>query len=154
VRGGAHGRMTGQSPDARTGRGWRLGASASVTEDAAPRLDDLMHEVSGRGMFGARATLIGWGFCGFLIGALFWHAIGFWDVIGEEILQRPEAKVSIVARLALPARPSNCTTLVLDRSTGRTISVPCAEQMPHLEEASVGRSDLTVAEARIGDAVR
>jgi hypothetical protein len=100
-------------------------------------------------MFGARAIRIGWGFCGFLIGALFWHAIGFWDVIGEEILKRPEAKVSIVARLALPARPPNCTTLALDRSTGRTISVPCSEQMHHLEEASIGRSDLIVAEARV-----
>lgn len=149
MRGGAHSRMTGQLPDARTGRGWRLGASASAAEGAAPRLDDLMHEVGGRGMFGARATMIGWGFCGFLIGALFWHAIGFWDVIGEEILQRPEAKVSIVARLALPERPPNCTTLALDRSTGRTISVPCSEQMPHLEEASIGRSDLIVAEARV-----
>jgi hypothetical protein len=120
-----------------------------VTEDAAPRLDDLMREVSGRGMFGARATLIGWGFCGFLIGALFWHAIGFWDVIGDAVLQRPEAKVSIVARLALPARPPNCTMLVLDRSTGRTSSVPCTEQTPVLEEAALRRSKLIVAEARV-----
>ena len=112
-----------------------------------------MHEVSDRVGLGARATLIGWGFCGFLIGAIFWEAIGFWCVIGDTILRRPEAKVSIIGRLVLPARARNCTTLALNRSTGRTSSVPCAEPTPLLEEAALGWSDLTVAEARLGDAV-
>ena len=96
-----------------------------------------------------------WGLGGFLIGAIFWQAIGFWGVLGEAILKRPEPKVSIVARLALPARLPNCTTLALDRATGRTVSVPCAERMPLLEEAGLmGRSDLALAEMRLGGAAR
>ena len=91
----------------------------------------------------------------FLIGAIFWQIIGFWGVIGEAILKRPEPKVSVVAQLPLPLKPPNCTTLALDRSTGRTVSVPCAERMPLLEEAGFrGRSDLALAGIRLGDAAR
>jgi len=98
-----------------------------------------MHEIGGRGFFGGRTELLAWGFCGFLIGAVFWHAIGVWGVLGEAILLRTETKVSVVARLGPPAKLPNCTTLALDRATGRTTSVPCPKQMPLHEEAGTAR---------------
>lgn len=131
------------------------GHSGRAAKDAPPRLDDLVREVGGQGVIARRAAMVAWGFGGFLIGAVFWHAIGFWDTLGEAILKQPEPKVSIVARLALPARLPKCTTLALDRSTGRTLSVPCVERMPMLEEAGLkGRSDLALAGVRLGDAAR
>jgi hypothetical protein len=131
------------------------GHSGRSAKDAPPRLDDLVREVGDRGVVARRAAMVAWGFGGFLIGAVFWQAIGFWDTLGEAILKRPEPKVSIVARLALPARLPKCTTLALDRLTGRTLSVPCVERMPVLEEAGLkGRSDLALAGVHLGDAAR
>lgn len=139
---GAQMRINGPSSADKAGHGRRS------ADGAPPRLDDLVREVSGRGLFAGRAALLAWGFGGFLIGAIFWQAVGFWGVLGEAILKRPEPKVSVVARLALPARLPKCTTLALDRATGRTVSIPCSEQMPLLEEARLlGRSDLALAAA-------
>ncbi len=134
-------RMNGPSSAAQAGQRGRRSA-----DGAPPRLDDLVREVSGSGIFAGRAALLAWGFGGFLIGAIFWQAVGVWGVLGEAILKRPEPKVSVVARLALPARLPKCTTLALDRATGRTVSIPCVEQLPLLEEARLmGRSDLALA---------
>jgi hypothetical protein len=146
--------MNGPSSAAQAATDRRPSASVRPS-DSAPRLDDLVREVAGPGVLAGRATLIAWGFSGFLIGAIFWQVIGFWGVLGEAILKRPEQKVSVVARVALPARLPNCTTLALDRATGTTVSIPCAERMPLLEEAGLmGRSDLVLADARLGDAAR
>lgn len=145
-------RMNGPSA-AQAGLRRRRPASGRPSEAAPSRLDDLVREVAGPGVLAGRVTVMAWGFGGFLIGAIFWQVIGFWGVLGEAILKRPEPKVSVVARLALPVRLPNCTTLALDRATGRTVSVPCAERMPLLEEAGlIGRSDLALAEVRPGDA--
>jgi len=148
-------RMNGPSPAAQVGLGRRSPASARAADGAQPRLDDLVREVAGPGAFAGQAALMAWGFCGFLIGAIFWQVIGVWDMLGNAVLKHPEPKVSVVARLALPSRLPNCTTLALDRVTGRTVSVPCAERMPLLEEARLtGRSDLALAEVRLGDAAQ
>jgi len=113
------------------------------------RLDDLVREIGGRGRFRARAAPLAWGFGGFLIGAIFWHAIGFWGFLGEVILKGSEPQASVVARTALPASVPNCTALAIDRTTGRTRSIPCAEALHLHEEASVGRQDLAFVEPRI-----
>lgn len=149
-------RINGPSPVvARAGSGWRPAAPGRSAESAPRRLDDLVREVGGQGLLAGRAAPMVWGFGGFLIGAVFWQAIGFWGVLGEAILERPEPEVSVVARLALPARLPNCTTLALDRATGRTVSVPCTERMPLLEEARrIGPPGLALAEMRLGDAAR
>lgn len=138
-----------------SGFGRRSALSGRSASGAPPRLGDLVREVAGPGVLAGRVALMAWGFSGFLIGALFWQIIGFWGVLGEAMLKDPEQKVSVVARLVLPARLPNCTTLALDRATGRTVSIPCAERMPVLEEAGLkGRSDLALAEVRLGDAAR
>jgi hypothetical protein len=123
--------------------------SGPTARGAPSRLDDLVREIDDRGWFGGRAVRFGWAFGGFLIGAVFWQALGFWAVLGEAVLQRPEPQVSVVTRMLLPMSLPKCTTLALNRANGRTISVPCAERTPLLEEAhSIKRPRLTVAEAR------
>ena len=93
-------------------------------------------------------TPMAWGGVGFLIGASFWHALGVWGVLGAVVLTKPEASEPIAHdhRVVVTASLPNCTDLALDRTTGQTRSVPCAEAMPLLEEARHGRQDLALAE--------
>lgn len=118
------------------------------------RVDEVLHEIGRRGRLSSRATPIAWGFCGFLIGAIFWHLIGVWGFLGAVVLKEPA--MSVVARqqpvmvarqrAVEPAALPNCTVLVLDRSTGQTTSVSCPEHLPVFEEARHGRQDLALAE--------
>lgn len=118
-----------------------------------PSLDDVMREISGRGIFGGRAAPVVWGFGGFLIGAIFWHAIGFWGFIGDVVLKGPDPHASTIARSMPIAEPANCTALALDRATGETYSAPCARSVHPLEEAANGRQDLALAESSPRDGV-
>ena len=113
------------------------------------RLDDLVHEIGGRGRLRAHAAPLAWGFGGFLIGAIFWQALGFWDFLGEVILKSPEPRVSVVARTPPPSSLPNCTALAIERATGRTRSIPCAETLPLHEEAGLGRHDLAFVQPRL-----
>jgi len=149
MRGGAHFRTNGPPPATQAGFGRQSVSSRPAPERAPPRLDDLVREIDDHGWFGGRAARFGWAFGGFLIGASFWQVLGFWTVLGEAVLKRPEPQVSVVARMLLPTNLPNCTTLALNRVNGRTFSVPCAERTPLLEEARpIKRHDLTVADAR------
>jgi hypothetical protein len=91
----------------------------------------------------SRRNTLAWGVLGFLMGAVFWHVVGFWDFLGgvvykrqqdatviERVLtmtfaeaeeDRPLAERERQARMAA----QNCTTLVLDRVSGTTVSRPC-----------------------------
>ncbi len=149
MRGGAHFRTNGPSPTMHAGYERQPTPSGPAGRSAPPRLDDLVREIDDRGWLGGRAARFGWAFGGFLIGASIWQVMGFWAVLGEAVLKRPEPQVSVVARMLKPISSPNCTTLALNRANGRTISVPCAERTPLLEEArSIKRPKLTVADAR------
>ncbi len=143
---------TSVSPPAASGGPVQRAPSTPADRQPRHRLDDLVREIGGRGIFGGRAAPLAWGFAGFLIGAIFWHVIGFWGFLSEAVLEAPEPQVSVVAREVKPAVPPNCTTLALNRATGETTSVPCADQTPLLEEARMGRHDLALAGKRLGDA--
>lgn len=139
-------------------------AAVDVRETSATgayrfRVDELLREIGRRGRLSSLGTPIAWGLGGFLIGAIFWHLIGFWGFLSTVVLKGPDTAVSVVARqqpiLATrqqaiqPATLPNCTVLVLDRSTGLTFAVPCPEHMPMLEEARrdrQGLQDLALAE--------
>lgn len=113
------------------------------------RVDELFREIGRRGRIYARLTPYAWGLGGFLIGAIFWHFVGFWGFLGATVLNRPEAPVTVVARPAqVPAGVSNCTVLALNRSTGRTYSIPCPEPMPAFDEASSERQDFAAIPSR------
>lgn len=97
----------------------------------------------------ARHTLdgiggLGWAVIGFLIGAIFWHFVGFWSFVSEVVLaghapdriteaSRPLASVAEEAPAAVPlqkgalALGASCTALALDRRTGRTSAAGCSE---------------------------
>jgi hypothetical protein len=118
----------------------------------------------------ARATSNSWQksviFCllGFLAGAPFWHLIGFWGYVtgtvsGLQTAERPRAvqeaanasRVSTSpARATQPGRKpttaavmTHCTALVLDRSTGATLTAACKALAPVLAEGTTKtRGDL------------
>jgi hypothetical protein len=95
---------------------------------------------SGRDAASSRASYAGWCVLGFLAGAVFWHAVGFWDFLGDMTSMRPAQKV-VIGRLAPDrdpeasyekqahaagaAMPQNCTTLLRDAATGLTLAQPC-----------------------------
>lgn len=68
---------------------------------------------------GRRAALV-WGGCGFLVGAVFWHAIGFWGFVSAIVLNGPASEERVVAQSGLA-----CVELVLDRSSGQTTTAEC-----------------------------
>jgi hypothetical protein len=134
-----------------------VGAREATVAARAQRfgVDGLLREIGRRGRLSSLGAPIAWGLGGFLIGAIFWHLIGFWGFLSTVVLKGPETAVSevvwqqpvMVARQAIrPATLPNCTVLVLNRSTGLTSGVPCPEHVPMLEEARRGRQDLALAE--------
>ncbi|MBN9277657.1 MAG: hypothetical protein J0I57_08480 [Hyphomicrobium sp.] len=126
-------------------------AASAPAPQSRHRLDDLVREIGRGGFFGRRAAPLVWGFAGFLIGAMFWHVIGFWGFLSDVVLKGPEPQASVVVNEAPTAMLPNCTTLALNRATGMTTSVPCIEQMPLLEEARIGRQDLAFAEMHLDE---
>jgi hypothetical protein len=74
---------------------------------------------------------------GFAAGAIFWHLVGFWQFIGEVVLDRPnELRAELAAMGTLPraAAPpivtgsiadGNCVRLTLNRATGAIVTEPC-----------------------------
>lgn len=108
---------------------------------------------------GARSA-IGYGLLGFVLGAVFWHFVGFWDFVGQlmfkggaagtEIVQGPppiklRERVSGVSAIAIVASTEACTMLRLDRGTGETAAVPCAgDPLPLRGIKPARREDLRV----------
>ena len=86
----------------------------------------------------------GWAAAGFLAGVVFWHFVGFWHFVTDVILTREPATASRVApdKLASDGKPrttllgtmppsrvavaDTCSSLRLDRTTGRTSLDACA----------------------------
>ncbi|MFM9940843.1 MAG: hypothetical protein ACKVP7_15270 [Hyphomicrobiaceae bacterium] len=75
-----------------------------------------------------------WGIAGFLIGAIFWHFIGFWGFVSDIVLKGRPQDSRIVAQTG-----SDCTELALDRATGVIHATACPIHAPQLAE--VARSD-------------
>jgi hypothetical protein len=107
----------------------------------------------GRGR-GLRTALL-WSAGGFLAGALFWHAVGFWRLISYVVFD-PAPTVAQMAAVAPPSRvslptiymvePANCTALNLDRKTNSTVMQPCPRDGLALRlEANGERENLAVA---------
>lgn len=117
-------------------------ASSALPRHASARTGFDLREVERTRGFSAaaRRTLdgiggLGWAVIGFLIGATFWHFVGFWSFVSEVVLaehsphrvqetSRPLASMLVEdAALALGA---SCTALALDRRTGHTSAAGCA----------------------------
>lgn len=82
---------------------------------------------------GYRAALL-WSIGGFLAGALFWYAAGFWRFVSDIVLDPPTTMTAIAqpSDVTLPTiylvDPVNCTALILDRKTNSTEMRPCPQQ--------------------------
>jgi hypothetical protein len=111
------------------------------------------------------AGKLAWSAAGFLIGAAFWHVVGFWSFVSYVVLGGPDPAtylassariVSIASADQAPARPAPatgahpaCVTLALDRTTGETRLEPCeatAVALPHVDAS--GREDLALLPGR------
>lgn len=85
---------------------------------------------------GFRSALL-WSAAGFLAGAVFWHAVGFWRFISDAVLDPAPgpaqmAAVSRPSQVSLPTiylvDAANCTALVLERKTNSTVMQPCPQK--------------------------
>ena len=101
-----------------------------------------------------------YGVLGFILGAIFWHFVGFWDFVGQimfrgrpsdtQISQAPppvklRERVSGAMPLAVVIEPAACTTLLLDRETGITQATACeVEALPLRSLKTARREDVWV----------
>ena len=103
---------------------------------------------------GLRMALL-WSAGGFLAGAIFWHAIGFWRFLSDVVFD-PAPRSAQMAAIAPPSQvslptiymvdPANCTALILDRKTNSTAMQPCPRNGLALRlEANGERESLAVA---------
>jgi len=67
-----------------------------------------------------------WAGLGFLCGAVFWHAVGFWAFLGGLMVRGPATEAAIEV--------NDCVTLVMVRETGTTRSEPCPMLIARLPE--------------------
>lgn len=82
---------------------------------------------------------LGWSVIGFLLGAVFWHFVGFWSFVSEVVLARhstapAERLQPVAAQLdstkTSPLAAGWCTALHLDRKTGATSAATCVRNHP------------------------
>lgn len=107
---------------------------------------------------------LGWSVIGFVLGAVFWHFVGFWSFVSDVVLAGHQER-AVISRAALPEQrhlpevrapyvrtadassgPSSCISLVLDRRTGVTSGRSCdAGFVPLVIEPFGIREDRVVA---------
>ena len=98
-----------------------------------------------------------WATIGFVGGAVFWHAVGFWTFMSDLMFESNEAVIASDAPAAgdgivtgslpkiLHIDPANCISLRLDRLGGATAAHPCpAEGLALRLEESGERGDLAL----------
>lgn len=89
-----------------------------------PKIDDIARPVLSRVV-----PSIGWGIAGFLVGAIFWHFVGFWVFVSQVVLKGHPEEVRAVAQTGIA-----CTELVLNRQTKQTEAVSCPADAVMLDE--------------------
>jgi hypothetical protein len=100
-----------------------------------------------------------WGGLGFLAGAVFWHAVGFWTFVSDAVFNGSHdggRGMSFLMGMAggqsditLPTiflvDPASCTALALDRGSNSTSVRPCPKEGLALRLEPPGkREDLTI----------
>jgi hypothetical protein len=119
-----------------------------------------------------RLNALGWSLTGFIVGAAFWHFIGFWNFLGNVVLNgssdrlrptvaeapawqadvRPQANPTPTRPVAFAKKPAAgaaaaCSALVRDPVSGETSAQPCPGSPAVLATAGSEKADLAVAEA-------
>lgn len=121
--------------------------------------------------FGGVAHALVFSIAGFVLGAIFWHFVGFWSFVSHMVLKGPEEQIaaqrettarvqrtvkeagrlkdSPQAKAFVPLVPSvrtapevaECAALSLDRKTGRVDQVPCYQLAHELPQLASARAD-------------
>lgn len=100
------------------------------------------------GPFRDRSTLL-WALAGFVIGAGFWHLVGFWSFMSGVVLQGPEQRIVLPKLGPAGTRIANCSAFAINRRTGAATTEPCPRGDRRLQEAHQGRKDYArIAEGR------
>jgi hypothetical protein len=105
-------------------------------------------------------TALLWAAAGFLAGALFWYAVGFWRFVSDVVLAPAPTAAAEMTAVAPPSQvslptiylvdPANCTALILDRKTNSTVMQPCPQKGLALRlEANSERESLAVVGDRV-----
>lgn len=68
-------------------------------------------------------SLLAWGLMGFILGAVFWHFVGFWHFVRTIVLPLPKPVERVMVDTPLP--PTGCAAFVLDRESGAVLPTPC-----------------------------
>ncbi|HRD74727.1 MAG TPA: hypothetical protein PK264_02135 [Hyphomicrobiaceae bacterium] len=105
--------------------------------------DASVADIDDDGIFdtGNRWSNVGWATMGFLSGAVFWHAVGFWAFLAGLLSHGPATETSVLG--------SDCVTLVIDRTTGTTSAEACPELIARLPDGTRNyRGPLLTAELR------
>jgi hypothetical protein len=79
---------------------------------------------------------LGWSVVGFVLGAVFWHFVGFWGFVSDVVLsgepsaffaaQPRGAAAGVRTEIAAVSSPlASCISLALDRRTGLTSATAC-----------------------------
>lgn len=76
---------------------------------------------------------VGWGVMGFLIGAVFWHFIGFWGFVSEIVFVGSSVRDERLVEQTGPL----CVQLVLDRASGQVLDEACPSDTPFLNEGAL-----------------
>lgn len=108
-----------------------------------------------RGIRTRHRSQLGWGLLGFLIGAVFWHFVGFWGFVRDVVYNVRPSEEHFVEQTG-----RDCVALQLHRTTGAVSSLPCPSHAPLLNEGVLAsRQDFAIRAAsqqthRIKDAMR
>lgn len=125
---------------------------APTAKSAAPSRSSVVRHVRGAAL---------WASLGFVCGAVFWHAVGFWNFMSDLMFDRAEATVAHatapdmnmatdpIETGSLPViyrvDPASCVSLELDRLTNRTAARPCPPEGLALRlNAEDSRGDIAV----------
>ena len=74
-----------------------------------------------------------WALIGFLVGAAFWHFVGFWGFVSDVVLKGRPGDFRPILQSGL-----DCTELVLDRASRTTSARACGADAKVLREAGAG----------------
>lgn len=126
-------------------------AERSLSVATAPAFSQTAQHVRGAAL---------WATLGFVLGAVFWHAIGFWTFMSELIFDRAETVAAqaspslgeIIETGSLPTivriDPASCTSLELDRTSNQIAERPCPRDGLALRhETGAERGDLALMAA-------
>lgn len=99
-----------------------------------------------------------WGGGGFVVGAIFWHLIGFWSFVSTVVLgdtdhrrATAEAQKGWTTQVIGPPSPArttskrtavaSCTALAIDRTGGATAAKPCPAGQPPIAWQASAKAD-------------